>query len=196
VASGFPTPPQAATASRPPVVAPRPRRDVHRTPRRARVSSGGQIQSWDAGNRRRSSGAPRSRASLRPWRGQSLPLSQPSTRHGRRPRKCPAAVLVGSESSARHGCTRCASRLVITASVIRLPHFAQRNFRSFSGTSPLPASMMVCRSAGPRRPARLATDRPAEPPVLWQRIARGREVRHPSFHNHHNNDGDQRHEKD
>jgi hypothetical protein len=69
------TRPQCATAERPPVVPPRPRTGAHRTPRRACVSSAGQIQSWDVGNCRRSNGAPRSRASPRSWRGRSLPLS-------------------------------------------------------------------------------------------------------------------------
>ncbi len=52
-------------------------------------------------------------------------------------------------ASGRQGCTLTPPRPIITLSVIRLPHLAQRNFRSLSGTSPLPASMMACRSAGP-----------------------------------------------
>jgi hypothetical protein len=71
--------------------------------------------------------------------------------HGRCPRKCPAAPLVESASSARHGCTASASRDIMTASVSREPHLAHRNFRSLSGTSPRPTAMMARRSAGDRR---------------------------------------------
>jgi hypothetical protein len=91
----------------------------------------------------------------------SISATQPSTRHGRCPRKCPAAELVDSDSSARHGCTRAASLLITTKSVRRLPHFVQRNLRSLIGLSPCPASMSACRSAAPpwRQPALHRTHR-------------------------------------
>jgi hypothetical protein len=65
----------------------------------------------------------------------------PAHLHGRRLRRCPAAVLEP------HGCTRIASRDVMTTLVRRLPQLVQRNLRSFTGTSPRPASMMACKSA-------------------------------------------------
>ena len=49
-----------------------------------------------------------------------------------------------------------------TASVSRLPHLAQRNFRSFSGRSPWPASMIASRSAGTLMVTGFAPDQHAE----------------------------------
>jgi hypothetical protein len=48
----------------------------------------------------------------------------------------------------RHGCTPYPPLLIVTWSGNRLPHLAQRNRRSFSGTSPRPTSMIACGSAG------------------------------------------------
>jgi hypothetical protein len=51
-------------------------------------------------------------------------------------------------ASDRHGCTPTPPLPIMTASVRRLPHLVQRNFRSFSGTPPRPLSMIDCRLAG------------------------------------------------
>lgn len=58
-------------------------------------------------------------------------------------------VLGDYPASSRHGCTPIASRAITMLSVCRLlRHLVQRKRRSFSGTSPLPASMIACKSAG------------------------------------------------
>jgi hypothetical protein len=53
--------------------------------------------------------------------------------HGRCPRKCPAALLVDSDSSARHGCTASASLAITTQSVSELRQLVHRKRRSFRG---------------------------------------------------------------
>jgi hypothetical protein len=141
---------------------PRPRRGGIGRPRSSRASAADQNRTVDGCTDRRSSGGLHVRAAARLRMTDHSPCGVSHAVHGRCPRKCPAARLVGSPSSARHGCTASASRDITTLSVRRLPHAVQRKGRSFSSSSPLPTSMIACRLAGAcgtlcTKPARTAS---------------------------------------
>jgi hypothetical protein len=85
-----------------------------------------------------------------PWHARAVCRPRPRSSPWPLSAQCPAAPLVESASSARHGCTASASRDIMTKSVSALLQLVQRNFRSLTGTRAVGGSVMAPQSAGTR----------------------------------------------